>query len=156
MRLPNGKKPPLVRHALEGMLAAVLELEPRAGGEVLDGARDEHLSGRRFCQHALAEVHGDPCDPLVKDLDLAGVQSGTDLDPKLANRVAQNAGAPDGARGAVEQPRRFRRSRTDAHQASLSCIQALRGPLSRDPGTRALVLMAEIRCIARRHAWHSW
>jgi hypothetical protein len=27
------------------MLAAVLELDPRASDEILDGARDEHLTG---------------------------------------------------------------------------------------------------------------
>ena len=36
---------PFAGHALQLVRAAVLELEARAGDEVLDGARDEHLAG---------------------------------------------------------------------------------------------------------------
>ena len=47
----GGVEPPLARHALELVDAAVLELEPRACDEILDRARDEHLArpgdGRR-------------------------------------------------------------------------------------------------------------
>ena len=41
-------------HALELVLAAILERDPGAGDEVLDGAGDEHLAGRRLRRDARA------------------------------------------------------------------------------------------------------
>jgi hypothetical protein len=63
--------------------AAVLEVDPGAGDEILDRSRDEHLSGRRRSGDARADVHGDPGDLAVGDLALAGVQTGADIEPDL-------------------------------------------------------------------------
>ena len=49
---------PFLRDAFQHVQAAVGETEPRAGDEVLDGARDEHLAGVGLGEHALADVHG--------------------------------------------------------------------------------------------------
>ncbi len=41
------KEAPCLRNALELVIASILELEPRAGDEILDRARNEHLAGSR-------------------------------------------------------------------------------------------------------------
>ena len=44
------------------MGAAILERDARAGHEVLDGARDEHLAGAGLRRDARADVDGDPAE----------------------------------------------------------------------------------------------
>jgi Plasmid pRiA4b ORF-3-like protein len=41
--ISHGEQPPVARHALQLVTAAVGELDPRAHDKILDGARNEHL-----------------------------------------------------------------------------------------------------------------
>ncbi len=84
-------QPPWAGHALEVVLAAVLEVEAGAGHQVLHGLGDEHLAGPRVRAHAGADVHGDPGDVVAGQLDLARVEAGAHLEADRAHRVAQLA-----------------------------------------------------------------
>src|SRR5437588_9264333 len=53
---------PAVRHALQLVLAAVGELDPGAGHEVLDRPRDQHLVRAGERADACGDVHGDSAD----------------------------------------------------------------------------------------------
>ena len=78
---------PLARHALELVRAAVFELEARAGDEVPDGARSEHLACARQRRHAGARVDGDAADFRTGELELAGVQAEPDLQAQRSRRI---------------------------------------------------------------------
>ena len=93
---------PLAGDALQLGCLALLELELRAGDEILDRSRHEHLPGTRRVRHAGADVHGDPADLAAHLLALTGVEARPDLEPERANRVDDRRGAADGARGPVE------------------------------------------------------
>jgi hypothetical protein len=73
------------------VLAAVLEADPRAGNQVLDGARHEDFAGPGKGRDAGADGNPDPHDLAVADLELAGLQAGTDLE---ADRPEQRPGVP--------------------------------------------------------------
>src|SRR6185437_4348242 len=51
------EQPPLARNALELSGAAIVEGDARAGDEVLDGARDDHLAGARLGCDPRADMH---------------------------------------------------------------------------------------------------
>src|SRR4051794_34497014 len=53
------EQPPWVGHAPELVHPAILEAEPRAGHQILDGAGDEHLPRLGLGRHALPDVDGD-------------------------------------------------------------------------------------------------
>src|SRR5687767_361049 len=73
-RLGDGEKPPLARHALQLGRAAVGELDPGADDEVLDGARDEHLTGLRAGADSRADVDRHAANVVAAALALAGVE----------------------------------------------------------------------------------
>src|SRR5262245_42486742 len=98
----NGEETPVARNALEGGGAAVVELQPRAGHQVLDGLRDEHLPGGRLGRHPRPDRDRDAGDLLVDDLALAGVEPGAELEPQLGHRVPDRARAADRTRRPVE------------------------------------------------------
>ena len=82
----------MLREALEIVRPSILEADPRSGDEVLDGARDEDLTGlgeggdagRDMDRHA-PELAGDA-------LGLAGWEPRSHLQPQAADSV------PDGGR----------------------------------------------------------
>src|SRR5919197_3887134 len=88
-------EPPRAGDALQLVLAALLEVDPGAGDEVANGARDEHLARPGERRHARAGVHGDPAHLPVRQLALAGVEPGAQLEPEAAHAVADRAGCSD-------------------------------------------------------------
>jgi hypothetical protein len=72
------------------MQAAVLELEARPDGEILDRARDEHFAGRSLGEDTLAEMNGDSRKAVVQHLHLTRMQAGPDLDAQVSNRVPKD------------------------------------------------------------------
>src|ERR687895_2330525 len=83
----SGVEMPVARDALEVVVAAVLEVDAGAGGEVADDARDEYFAGFRLGGDARADVDGDALDPVVDDLHLARVDPGADLEAEVADGV---------------------------------------------------------------------
>src|ERR687888_1229022 len=94
----DGKEPPLPRHALQLVRAAVLELEPRPRDEVLHGARDEHFARRRSVGHARADVHRNPPQLPAVELALARVDAGPDVEAEVAQAPPDRVRAGDRAR----------------------------------------------------------
>src|SRR5919201_3168968 len=99
----DAEEAPWIRDPLQPVLAAVLEVDPRAGDEVLDGARDEHLAGLGKRRHARADVHGDAADLAVDELALTRVQPCADVQVERADAVADRARAADRPRRSVER-----------------------------------------------------
>src|SRR5664280_1514725 len=64
---------PRARDALQLMLAASFEGDPRAGDDVFHGARDQDLARRGPAGDAGTDVDGDPTDLAIDDLALSGV-----------------------------------------------------------------------------------
>jgi hypothetical protein len=97
------RKAAIRRDALEHVGAAVLELDPGPGDEVLDGLRHEHLAFARLGRDARARVHGDPADGIACELDLAGVEPGTHAEPGGGDVLRDGARAADRPRRPVER-----------------------------------------------------
>src|SRR5918992_2657190 len=91
----SGIELPVARDALEVVVAAVLEVDAGAGGEVADDARYEYFAGLRLGGDAGADVDGDALDPAVDDLHLARVDAGADLEAELLDGVDGLVGARD-------------------------------------------------------------
>src|SRR5919197_1991522 len=72
----DGVQAPLARDALELVGAALLEADPRAGHQVLNRARDQHLAGLREGGDASTRMHCDPRHLAVHQLALARVKAG--------------------------------------------------------------------------------
>src|SRR5918912_3540752 len=89
-------------HALELVLAALLEGDPRAGDEVAHRARDEDLTRPGQRRDPRAGVDGDPAHLPVRELALAGVEPCAELEPEAAHAVADRARGADRACGPVE------------------------------------------------------
>ena len=68
-----------------------------------DDVGDENLTGGRLRRHPCADVNREAGNRILPVLNLAGVQPGPDLEPKLAEAVADIARAPDRARRAAER-----------------------------------------------------
>src|SRR5918999_966578 len=98
----SGVEIPVARDALEVVVAAVLEVDAGAGGEVADDARYEYFAGLRLGGDAGADVDGDALDPVVDDLHLARVDAGADLEAELVDGVDRLVGAGDRPRGTGE------------------------------------------------------
>src|ERR671930_2095198 len=118
----DGKEPPLARHALQLVSAAVLELEPRPRDEVLDGARDEHLARPSLVGDAGSDVDGDPARLPAVELALAGMDARADVEAEVAEDAPDRARARDGARRAVE-------AREDAVACGVDLLPAEPGDL---------------------------
>src|SRR5207253_2076141 len=88
--------------ALQLVGATVFEPEARAADEVPDCARDEHFAGVRKRRDACAGVDSDSADFRVDDLAFARVKTNAHFEIKLANRVDNRAGTPDGTGWPVE------------------------------------------------------
>jgi hypothetical protein len=74
-------------HALEIVHTSVLELDPGASHEVLDGGGDEHLSLAGQSRHPCADVHRYAADVSPQELELAGMHA-------CANLQAESLSAP--------------------------------------------------------------
>src|SRR5207302_1218823 len=98
----EGVEVPLPGDALQRPGAAIDAHHLRAGDELADGAGDEDLPGAGLGGDAGAEVDGDTADLAVHELDLAGVETGADLEALPMQLVGEAAGAADGGGGAVE------------------------------------------------------
>src|SRR5260370_41642123 len=95
------------------MRAAVLEDDPRTGHQVFDRARGQDLAGTGQPSDARADMHGKAADVVAHPLALAGVDAGSDLEPRLAEAIADGDGAADGARRPVERREEPRTGRAD-------------------------------------------
>src|SRR5919108_2201626 len=98
----HGIELPRPGDALQVMDSAVVERDARPRDEVAHGARRQNLAGPSQGRHARTGMDGDPAHPILRDLDLSGVQPGADLDADRTQPIANRAGAADGARRAVE------------------------------------------------------
>ena len=78
------------------------EPQRRAGDEIDHRARHVHLRRGRLCGDARRDVHRDPGNVAPANLELARMESGSHLKPKLACSVADGASADNGAPGQVE------------------------------------------------------
>src|SRR3954470_3462762 len=111
----NREQAPLAGHALELVRAAVGELEAGADHEVLDRAGDEHLAGRGLGADASADVHGHAADVVSHHLDLAGVQTGANVEAERLHSLGRRRRAADRSGRAVE-----RRQEAIAHRLHLA------------------------------------
>ena len=94
---------PASRNALQLVLAAPLELDARAGDEVFDGARDEHLARACLRRHARPSVDGDAGDLVADELALARVHADPDLKAQRCHRLDDRLGAACRERRPVER-----------------------------------------------------
>jgi len=88
------------------MRAGVLELEARAGDEVVDRARGKDLTRSRKRRHAGACVHRDAADIRPGQLELSGVEAEADLQAERPRGFADRDGAMPGGAGPVRRPLR--------------------------------------------------
>jgi hypothetical protein len=75
--------------------APILEGEPRAGDEVSDGRRHEHLAWLRVRGDSGTRVHRDPGHLPVDELALSGVQADAHVEPELAHGLGDRTSALD-------------------------------------------------------------
>src|SRR5690242_7973756 len=95
--LARGVEPPLAGEALELPGAALLELDARAGDEVLDRLRYEHLSRACLGRDAGAGVHRDSAHVAACEHDLAGVEAGSNVQSDPVDVVDDRARTANGA-----------------------------------------------------------
>jgi hypothetical protein len=73
------------------MGSTIGEVDPRAHDEILDRVGGQDLARPGESRYAGADVDGDPFDSRLGELDLTRVQPGADLDPELANGIADRS-----------------------------------------------------------------
>src|SRR5439155_14268681 len=91
----DGIEPPRAGHALQLVLASLVEGEPGAGHEVLHGGRDEHLPGARERGHSRADVDRQAAELVTQSLALPRVQPGAHLEAEVADRPRDRLRAVD-------------------------------------------------------------
>jgi hypothetical protein len=84
-------------------MAAIAEVDPRTGDEILDGSRDDHLTRPGLRGDTCADVDRDPSDLAVDLLAFARVEPRPDLEAEVLHRVDDRAGTADRARRPVER-----------------------------------------------------
>src|SRR6185437_14383188 len=94
---------PRPRHSLQLPFAAVLESQARAGDEVFDGLRDEHLARPGGSGDACPDRDGQARNLAVVELALARVDTGAHLESESMHAFHDGLRAADRARGAVER-----------------------------------------------------
>ena len=87
MRLARRIQPPLAGYTLQHMRAAILEVEARAGHQILDGAGDQCFIGAGQRRDTRGDVDRDAGDIIAMKLDLSGVQPGANCYAELAREV---------------------------------------------------------------------
>src|SRR6266540_4306667 len=110
---------PIAGYSLEGVRSAVLELDPRPHHQILDGARDEHLSGRGLGAHTGTDVDSHAGNVIPMQLALAGVEPRPNVDPQSVDLVGDRAAAADPPCGSVE-----RRQEAVPHGLDLTTVEA--------------------------------
>jgi hypothetical protein len=70
---PHGEEHPRAWHALQLVLAPILELDPRSDHEGWDGARDEQLARTGVIDHAGGDMNANTADVSGQQFNLAGV-----------------------------------------------------------------------------------
>src|SRR6266542_1977821 len=100
--LGHGVELPFAGYAFQRVRATIVEGDLGAGDQILHRAGAEHLAGRRERAHACRDVHRDAADLALAQLDLAGVQSGADVDALTPQLVANAEGAADAPGWSVE------------------------------------------------------
>ena len=105
LRLPGGRgqELPRVAHRRQRMAAAIDEADLRAGDQVRDGPRDQHLARRGAGEDLGGHVHRDAAELPVVQLALARVEGGPAPGPGRVALGDDRLGAADGASGAVER-----------------------------------------------------
>jgi len=88
--------------ALQGVSAAVGELDVRSGHQVADGTSDEHLSRTGEAGDTSADVHGHASEVVAARDALAGVQTGPDFKADCADLLANGPRATDRTSGAIK------------------------------------------------------
>src|SRR5207247_2843608 len=122
-----GKELPLSRHVFERAASAIFERDARAGGEVADGAGDEHLARPCLLAHTSSDYCGDPAGLPSDHLTFAGVNTRPNLEPERAHSISDRERAADGAARCVE-----RRKETVAGRINLDA--AVTADLASDDG----------------------
>ena len=95
--LDNSKKVPLTRYPFERVRTSILELDPRSGHQVPDGAGDQNTSRAGLSRHAGADMHRDSTHILAHELDLSSMQPAADFDAELTHDLlngGRTANAP--------------------------------------------------------------
>ena len=82
---------------------AVFETQPRSGHEVLDGARDEHLTRPGERRDSRTDRDRDPDHLAVADLALARMETGPHLETDVPQRIAKGGGGEDRLGGPIER-----------------------------------------------------
>jgi hypothetical protein len=84
-RQARGEDLPAVRHALQGVGAAMGEVGAGAGRVIPDRARDEDLAGCRERRDPRPDVERDPGELVALQAAIAGMDAGADLEPEPAH-----------------------------------------------------------------------
>jgi len=98
----RGIELPRPANALELVLAAVVEVQPRPRQQIGDCAGYKHFARMRFLRDARSNVDGNAAEVVAAPLALAGMKTGADLDAERARGGDDCLGAADGPDGAVE------------------------------------------------------
>src|SRR4051812_43618075 len=85
----DGEELPATRDALEVVLAAIAELNARAGDQIGDRSGDQHFARAGKRANPCADVHADATDVVAPQLDLTGVEPGAQLEVERPGRAAQ-------------------------------------------------------------------
>src|SRR6266540_6476348 len=100
----GSKEAPRLRNAFEPVLAAVLELEARAGDEITRRRGHEHFAGSRVAGDARPDMHSDSTRLIAaRTFDLTSVQPRPQLEAEVSERVADLERAADCACRPVEE-----------------------------------------------------
>ena len=91
----TAKHLPGARHALQLVRREVLETEPRAGHELLRGARDQDVAGIGQRHHPRTDHHRDAVGLAGLILRLARVDAGADLDAEAPDLLGERCRASD-------------------------------------------------------------
>ena len=94
---------PFTGDTLKGLAAAVAEAQAGAGHQVLYGARHQHLPRTYKSSNTRANVNGDPADIVADHFALAGMEPGTNFDPKRFNLFGNSARTTNAPRWSVER-----------------------------------------------------
>ncbi len=94
---------PFPRNALEGVFAAVGELEAGTHHEIRDGARDEHFAGLRERNDAGRDVHRDATELVIALFAFAGVHAGAHFETEAPDRGGCGESAVHRASGTIER-----------------------------------------------------
>src|SRR5262249_26991367 len=93
---------PLSGDTLERVLAAIVQPDPGAGDEILDGSGDENLARLRDRRDSRPDVDRNTADLAVHQLALPCVKPCPDLEAERANAVPNRTRAPNRPRGSVK------------------------------------------------------